>query len=153
MGTILTIALRNIGRHKRRTILSAVTIAAGLVVFILMDSTLSGIDRMSIDNMINLTTGVLKIQTVQYEKEKNTFPLTYGINGSLAGLEAALGRDKRVTHATRRTQFLGQLSNYEETVPVVATVIDPAADTLVFGLKHSLRTSAWVWATTSRSMP
>lgn len=141
MGTIFTIALRNIGRHRRRTVLSAITIAAGLVVFILMDSTLTGIDRMSIDNMINLTAGALKIQTVAYDKEKNTFPLTYGINGSLSGLEAALGRDKRVTHATRRTQFLGQLSNYEETVPVIATAIDPATDTLVFGLKRYIRGS------------
>jgi ABC-type lipoprotein release transport system permease subunit len=136
MGMILKIALRNIGRHKRRTVLSAITIAAGLVVFILIDSTLSGIDRMSIDNMINLTTGALKIQTVQYDKEKNTFPLTCGINGSLGELESALGRDRRVMHVTRRTQFLGQLSNYEETVPVVATVINPATDTLVFGLKQ-----------------
>ena len=135
MGMILTIAFRNIGRHKRRTILSAITIAAGLVVFILMDSTLSGIDRMSIDNMITLTSGALKIQTVQYDKEKNTFPLTYGINKSLSGLEAALARDKRVTHVTRRTQFLGQLSNYTESVPVVGTVVDEATDTTVFGLK------------------
>jgi putative ABC transport system permease protein len=133
---ILKIALRNIGRHKRRTILSAITIAAGLIVFILMDSTLTGIDRMSIDNMIHLTTGALKIQTVQYDQEKNTFPLTYGINGSLSALETALGRDKRVSHVTRRTQFLGQLSNYTETVPVVGTVVDEAADTMVFGLKQ-----------------
>ncbi len=51
---------------------------------------------------------------------------------------AALAKDKGVAHVTRRTQFLGQLSNYEETVPVVGTVIDPAADTLVFGLKPCL---------------
>jgi putative ABC transport system permease protein len=137
MGMILKIALRNIGRHKRRTILSAITIAAGLIVFILMDSTLTGIDRMSIDNMINLTTGALKIQTVQYDQEKNTFPLAYGINAaSLSALETTLGRDRRVMHATRRTQFLGQLSNYTETVPVVGTVIDEATDTSVFGLKQ-----------------
>lgn len=135
MAMILKIALRNIGRQKRRTILSAVTIAAGLTVFIFMDSMLTGIDRMSIDNLITLSSGALKIQTREYEKEKNTFPLNCGINGSLSGLQTALARDKRVTHVTRRTQFLGQLSNYAETVPVVGTVVDEAADTMVFGLK------------------
>ena len=135
MGMIFKIALRNISRHKRRTVLSAITIAAGLVVFIFMDSMLTGIDRMSIDNMITLSSGALKIQTIQYDKEKNTFPLDYGINDLLPGLEAALLGDKRVLHATRRTQFLGQLSNYDETIPVVGTVVDEAADTTVFGLK------------------
>jgi len=134
MGMVLKIALRNIARHKRRTILSAITIAAGLVVFILIDSVLTGIDRMSIDNMITLSTGALKIQTVQYDQEKNTFPLNYGMNESMVGLQAALGRDKRVLHTTRRTRFLGELSNYAETLPVVGTVVDMAADTLVFGL-------------------
>jgi putative ABC transport system permease protein len=136
MGMILKIALRNIGRHRRRTILSAITIAAGLTVFIVMDSMLTGIDRMSIDNMITLTTGALKIQTVAYDKERNTFPLNDSINSSLPALDAALGRDKRVTHVTKRTQFLGQLSNYSETVPVVGTVVDEAADTTVFGLRQ-----------------
>jgi len=135
---ILKIALRNIGRHKRRTILSAITIAAGLAVFIMMDSMLTGVDRMSIDNMITLTTGALKIQTVAYDKEKNTYPLNDSINGSLSALQAALNRDRRVAHVTRRTQFLGQLSNYSETVPVVGTVVDDVADTLVFGLKPYL---------------
>ena len=135
MGMILKIALRNIGRHKRRTFLSAVTIAAGLIVFILIDSTLTGIDRMSIDNMITLSSGALKIQTVKYDKEKNTFPLNYGIGDELSRVRAALALDKRVRHATRRTQFLGQLSNYDETIPVVGTVVDESADTTVFGLK------------------
>jgi putative ABC transport system permease protein len=134
MGMILKIALRNIIRHKRRTILSAITIAFGLMVFIAMDSVLSGIDRISIDNMITLSTGALKIQTVAYDKEKNTFPLSYTLDSSLAQLTASLAGDRRVRHVTRRTQFIGQLSNYTETVPVVGTVIDPSTDSLVFGL-------------------
>ena len=138
MRMILKIALRNIGRYRRRTFLSAITIAAGLIVFILMDSALTGIDRMSIDNMITLSSGALKIQTIQYDKEKNTFPLNYDIGPWLSKMRAALANDKRVLHATRRTQFLGQLSNYDETIPVVGTVVDDATDTMVFGLKPYL---------------
>jgi putative ABC transport system permease protein len=90
---------------------------------------------MSIDNMITLSAGALKIQTVTYDKEKNTFPLNYGMGEELSKVQAALALDKRVLHATRRTQFLGQLSNYDEIIPVVGTVVDEAADTMVFGLK------------------
>ncbi|HUI91706.1 MAG TPA: FtsX-like permease family protein [Chitinivibrionales bacterium] len=138
MGMILKIALRNIGRHKRRTILSAITIAAGLLVFIYMDSALTGVDRMSIDNLITLSAGALKIDTRRYDEEKESFPLTYTLDSTLARLTFALSKDKRVSHVTRRTLFLGQLSNYEETIPVVGTVIDPATDTLVFGLRRYL---------------
>ncbi len=136
MGMIFKIALRNIGRHKRRTVLSAITIAAGLIVFIFMDSMLTGIDRMSIDNMITLSSGALKIQTMPIRQRKKTpSRSTTASTSFFQPLAAALAGDKRVLHATRRTQFLGQLSNYDETIPVVGTVVDEAADTTVFGLK------------------
>lgn len=138
MGMILKIAFRNIGRHRRRTALSAITIAVGLFFFICMDSMLSGVDRMSVDNLINLSAGALKIQTAAYDKEKDSYPLTYCLDSALAPLASALEKDGRVSHVTRRTLFLGQLSNYNETVPVVGTVVDPATDTLVFGLKPYL---------------
>jgi putative ABC transport system permease protein len=138
MGMILKIALRNIGRHKRRTVLSAITIAAGLVVFVCIDSMLNGIDRMSIDNLINLSAGALKIQTSSYEKEKESFPLAYSLDSSLSPLLASLSKDNRVTHVTRRTQFIGQLSNYDQIIPVMGTVVDPRSDTLVFGLRPFL---------------
>jgi putative ABC transport system permease protein len=151
MGMIIKIAFRNIGRHKRRTVLSALTIAAGLIVFICMDSMLTGVDRMSIDNLINLSSGALKIQTADYDKDKESFPLNLTLDSSLAPLAAALAQNKRVSHVTRRTQFLGQLSNYDETVPVVGTVVDPAADTLVFGLKPYL-TGSYFGADNSREI-
>jgi ABC-type lipoprotein release transport system permease subunit len=151
MGMILTIALRNIGRHSRRTLLSAITIAAGLIVFICMDSLLTGVDRISIYNLINLSAGALKIQTAAYDKEKESFPLTYCLDSALAPLATALEKDKRVAHVTRRTQFLGQLSNYDETVPVVGTVVDPATDTLVFGLKPYL-TGSYFGADNTREL-
>ncbi len=151
MGMIIKIAFRNIGRHKRRTVLSALTIAAGLMVFICMDSMLTGVDRMSIDNLINLSAGALKIQSAAYAKDKEAFPLNLTLDSSLVPLTAALAKDKRVTHFTRRAQFLGQLSNYEETVPVVGTVVDPETDTLVFGLKPYL-TGSYFGADNSREI-
>jgi len=70
----------------------------------------------SIDNMITLSSGALKIQTVTYDKEKTHFR-SIRMGEELSKVRAALALDKRVLHATRRTQFLGQLSNYDETIP------------------------------------
>jgi putative ABC transport system permease protein len=137
MGTIATIALRNILRHKRRTITSAITIAVGILFFLFMDSVMSGLDRGGIDNLIALSASAVKVHTAAYENDKEAFPLKNGI-ADVAPLRALLAQDRRVTGVTPRTQFLGQLSNYEQTVPVVGTVVDPAADTTVFGLKRFL---------------
>jgi putative ABC transport system permease protein len=134
---LFKIALRNILRHKRRTITSAITIAVGIMFFLFMDSVMSGLDRGGIDNMIELSASAVKVQTRAYENEKEAFPLKYGI-GNLAGLRTLLANDPRVIGTTPRTQFLGQLSNDQQTVPVVGTVVDPSADTTVFGLKRFL---------------
>jgi len=138
MGTILTIALRNIARHKRRTVLSALTIAIGLMIYIFMDSIMSGMDRGAIDNMIALSTSSLKIHTKAYEKDKESVPLKHGIP-DYRKVMAALKRRERVRGVTRRTIFRGQLSNFSETIPVMGTIVDPQSDTTVFSVKKYLK--------------
>ncbi len=133
MGTLFTIAFRNLMRHKRRTFLTGVVISVGLMLYIFMDSVMSGLDRGSMDNMINLSTSAVKIHTTEYDADKASFPLKSGLP-DLGELSQFVLSDERVKAVAPRTQFLGQLSNYEETIPVVGTVIDPAQDTLVFSL-------------------
>jgi ABC-type lipoprotein release transport system permease subunit len=137
MGALVKIALRNILRHKRRTMTSAITIAVGIMFFLFMDSVMSGLDRGGIDNMMNLSASAVKVQTAAYENEKEAFPLKHGIP-DMGGLRARVAKDPRVTGITPRTQFLGQLSNYDKTVPVVGTIVDPSTDSMVFGLTRFL---------------
>ncbi len=127
------IAIRNIMRHKRRTIFSGITIMFGMVFFIMMDSMLTGMDRGALDNLIDLSTASLKICTRQYMEEMEAMPLRHGIaNGD--EVKRKLSRFDRVRGVTPRTRFLGQLSIYTETMPVSGVVIDPFTDTTVFDL-------------------
>lgn len=137
MGALLKISIRNIHRHSRRTLSSAVTIAAGLTMFIFMNSMYKGMDYAAIDNMINLTTSSVKIHTQSYIKEKKSLPLDYGID-TYDSLTAYLASNQKVKSFTRRTEFLGQLSNYTDALPVVGTVVDPSSDTTVFNLHKYL---------------
>jgi putative ABC transport system permease protein len=73
MRTLVTIAFRNLIRHKRRTVLTGITISVGLWIYIFMDSVMSGLDRGSVDNMINLTTSAVKIHTKNTMKKRNLF--------------------------------------------------------------------------------
>jgi ABC-type lipoprotein release transport system permease subunit len=134
---IFKIALRNILRHKRRTLSSALTIAVGVAVFIALNSIMSGMDSGAIRNMVHLSTGAVRITTRQYEEEKQTFPLNFGIDNPLR-MQNALRKDPRIMAVAPRTQFLGQLSNGTENIPIGGIIVDPAADTLVFELHKNV---------------
>ncbi len=137
MLMLIKIAFRNLMRHKRRTILTGVIISFGLWIFIFMDSVMSGLDRGSIDNMINLTTSAVKIHSAKYDEEKESFPLKYGLR-NIDEIKSGLRTHERVKSIAPRTQFLGELSNYEESIPVIGTVVDPREDTTVFTLTQYL---------------
>lgn len=135
---ILKIALRNIMRQKRRTILSSITIAAGISIFILMNSMISGMDQGMVDNMVHLSTGALRISTKEYEENRQTFPLNYGIT-NYEEIWNTLLKDKRVSGVTSRTMFTGQLSNYSEVVPIACTIVNGISDRSVYELKKYVR--------------
>ncbi len=137
MKTLIAIAFRNLMRHKRRTILTGIIISVGLWLYIFMDSVMAGLDRGSIDNMINLTTSAIKIHTEKYDDEKESFPLKYGLQ-NVDELTLWLKNDNRVSAVAPRTQFIGELSNYEESIPVIGSVVDPVSDKEVFTLTEYL---------------
>jgi putative ABC transport system permease protein len=125
---VLKIAFRNLIRHKRRTLLSSI---------IAMNSLLTGMDQGAIDNMVHLSTGALSIYTKEYKEEKQTLPLNHGI-GNYKEIAFVLDKDNRVAGTTRRTHFMGQLSNYSETMPVIGTVIDRNSDKSVFNIQKNV---------------
>ena len=130
---IFKIALRNILRHKRRTFLSAITIAVGLAIFILFDSLMSGADRASLENMVNLTDGSLKIFTKKYAEEKMAYPLKYGIDNA-DSIASSLRKLPGIAGVTPRITFLSEVIGGSHSVRVIGSVINPKTDGQVFTL-------------------
>jgi putative ABC transport system permease protein len=130
---IFKIAFRNILRHKRRTFISAITIAFGLAIFILMDSLMAGVDRASLENMVNLTDGSMKIMTKEYAAEKMAFPLKYGITNPEAFTSYVESLPEK-PEMTPRLQFLSEIIGINQSLRAVGTVIDPVKDRKVFTL-------------------
>jgi putative ABC transport system permease protein len=133
MNTIVQIALRNVVRHKRRALITAITMMAGIGVFIAVDSLMNGMDRLSVDNMINLSESSVKVFTSAYYADRKALPLDDAIPDPTA-LAGTISEDPRVSAITRRTEFLARLGNYRDSVPVVGTVVDPVTDPKVFSL-------------------
>jgi len=133
MGTLFKIAFRNILRHKRRTITSAIIIGIGLMFFIYMDSIMAGMDKGATDNMIQLNTSSVKIHTPQFYTEKKSYPFKYEITNS-SEIENFLQKNSLITGITPRFEFLAEISNYSEVKPVIGKAIHAKKDTTVFKL-------------------
>jgi putative ABC transport system permease protein len=150
MKMLFKIASLNILRHKGRTFRSALTIGIALMFFIVMDSLMSGMDRGAIDNIINLSTSGISLHTKEYVKNRDAWPLKYGID-NINKLTSFLSNQTGVKGVTARTQFLGQLSNYSDIIPIAGTVVDPATDTLVFTMNKYLEGN-WLSKESSREI-
>ncbi|MCC6455311.1 MAG: ABC transporter permease [Caldilineaceae bacterium] len=64
------IAYRDLGRNRRRSILSGIAVALGLGLLILMNGYIAGVMEESLQNDIRLRTGHVQIRAATYEEEK-----------------------------------------------------------------------------------
>jgi len=145
MGTLWKIALRNTVRHKRRTIITAVVMTAGIGFFIFFDSMLTGMDGMTIDNMASYSTSSVKARNPSYVEDEAAHPLDKGVADASGALAAIRGAGYE---AAPRLRFVARLSNYEDEIPVIADAVDPVADARVFAVASSVAEGSWLAAGT-----
>ncbi len=68
MTQLFKMAFRNIGRNKTRSLLSALAVAAGMSLLLLMASVVEGEMRGALQNTIRLQSGHLQIRSASYEE-------------------------------------------------------------------------------------
>lgn len=141
MKFIFTLAMKNLSRYKRRTAITAIAIAIGLMMFILVDSLLKGVELESERNLIWYETSSVRIHKKEYWPDRLLFPLEEGIESSKSVVNL-LTENGYTT--TERTMFKAEMILYsndfgeEGNLPVVVTAIDPEKDYDVFHFKDTL---------------
>ncbi len=75
MKALLQLAIRNLSRHRKRTIITAVSIAVGVGIYIFMDAWLLGVDRDSERNLVLYETAAGRVMLDSYWEEKDYLPL------------------------------------------------------------------------------
>lgn len=146
MGTIWKIALRNVIRHKKRTIITGLVMMVGIGLYIGYDSVLAGMDRLTIDTMVSYSSSWLKLRTPEYAADAMGSPLEHGIadpEAAIAAMKAAL---PELAEATPRTLFVAQASNYTDSEPAMAAAVDPSRDGKVFGVAGGVSEGRWLGA-------
>ncbi|TXT42769.1 MAG: lipoprotein-releasing system permease protein [Spirochaetes bacterium] len=78
---LVRIAARNVLRHGNRTLITALVLTAGIGMFIFFDSILAGMDRMTIDSMVDFSESSLALMSQDYKEEGRALPIEprYGI--------------------------------------------------------------------------
>ena len=128
MNYILKMSLRNLGRNKRRSVLSAFAIAVGTALLLFMSATIRGEMRGSLDLTINLRTGHLQIHAEDYKdenmslKRQDMIEAPLDISGQIEGIS-------QVKAASPRLNISGIIAYKNETIGVQILGIDPPSAT------------------------
>ena len=123
---ILNIAIRNITRNKRRTMITVITIVIGVFVIILAKGIIKGFQKESIINMIEIRTGDIQIHKLGYRETLDILPLdlSFKYNDVLKNISAVKG----IKEISGRILFSGQLTTQEESTILYGKAIDVAKE-------------------------
>ncbi len=128
MNYILKMSLRNLGRNRRRTALSAIAIAMGTALLLLMSATIRGEMRGALELNINLRTGHLQVHTEDYKDENMSLKRADMIEAPMA-ISSQIEEITEVKSAAPRLNASGILAYKNETIGIQIIGIDPPSET------------------------
>ncbi|MFP4551276.1 MAG: ABC transporter permease [Spirochaetales bacterium] len=135
------LAIRNLFRHPRRTIITSIAIAFGVATYILMDSLLLGWFSETERGYVDYEVASGRIVRESWWQEREEFPLSELITNTeeVTSILEELG----ISYAPR-LEFMGELIFYEDpypssgTYPTRIVAIDPERDAEIFALVESV---------------
>ncbi|MCK4547990.1 MAG: ABC transporter permease [Candidatus Eisenbacteria sp.] len=131
MRNILKIALRNLLRYRRRTLLTSSLITIGVVAVLLFVSISGAFKSMMIGQITDSMLGHLQVHKRGYVASIDNLPLHLNLGPTdMQTLEAALDALGEVEAYSPRIKFGGMFSNFEETTNVRLNGVDPAREIL-----------------------
>jgi len=126
MNQLFKMAFRDLGRNRRRSFFSALAVALGLALLILMASVVQGEMGSAIESAINLQSGHIQVRAATYDENKSSLKWEDLVQNpdQIASQIAALDLVKA---ATPRLFASGFLSTGNESAGVRIYGIDPAS--------------------------
>ena len=126
MGNLFKIAIRNLLRHKRRTLLTASLITVGVVFVLAFVSVAGTFKNMMIGQITDSMIGHLQVHRKGFVASIETLPLNMNLKGGAIGrLEKILAAQPEIASYSPRIKFGGMFSNFTETSSIRLTAIDP----------------------------
>ncbi|MCK9170824.1 MAG: FtsX-like permease family protein [Treponema sp.] len=147
-------AWKNMLRYKRRSVITAAAIAAGILFSIFTDGLLAGLDQESSVNMMEYETSGAKIYAGGYFEKRKTFPVNFLISRSQqAVFEKWMNRTFASVKYTLRYSAVCELV-FSNTDGLTGSLngllygIDPESDRFVFDTSRCVESGSWFSGTT-----
>jgi ABC-type lipoprotein release transport system permease subunit len=124
MMQTLKMAFRDLGRNRRRSFFSALAVAIGLALLILMSSVITGEMGSAVESSIRLQSGHIQIRSANYDENKSSLQWEDLVENPQQIAEQ-IGKVSQVKAATPRLFASGFLSTVNESAGVRIYGIDP----------------------------
>lgn len=127
----LKLGLRNLTRHKKRTLATAVVISFAVLIYLVSESLMVGFENISYNNIVDLESGHLQVAHPDYweDREKapleNLIPLTEELLQEIKGTEGVEG-------VSPQLKFSANLNNGIDELPVYGIGINPDTHNQLF---------------------
>lgn len=126
--TVARIALRNLSRHRVKTIITSIAVAVSVCLYIVMDAWLLGMNLDSQRNIVSYEVGAAKIQTEAYFNKKDDLPMYEGFKNWEVLAEAL---DRASYDAAPRFVFSGTMLSRTGSAPMLIHAVDPVHEASV----------------------
>jgi len=128
MSKIPSIALRNVGRNRRRTLITAVTIIFGVAMVLLVRGVTEGVKAVLINDIVNVRTGAIQVHKKGYVESLEAVPTGLNLPWTKE-FRDRLAKIPHVTGVSGRVNFNGLVSNGTSQTMFVGRGLDMATET------------------------
>ncbi|HLV10671.1 MAG TPA: FtsX-like permease family protein [Halanaerobiales bacterium] len=134
---LLRLALRNLFRYKKRTILTAFIIAFAIMFYVFADSLVVGMMESSYENIIDFEFGHIQIVERDYWEERTDYPLENLIKAD-DDLLQEINERFEIVNSSPRLEFVAQMSDGWDELPVIGRGIEAEREKQTFQLEEAL---------------
>ncbi|MFP4016625.1 MAG: ABC transporter permease [Halanaerobiales bacterium] len=128
---IIKLGLRNLTRHKKRTVITGIVISLAIFIYLITDSLMFGLEELSFNNIINLESGHLQIAHSEYWEDRDELPLDNLMEVD-SQLEEEIRNLEGFTALAEMTRFSARLNNGSDELPITGVGLNPSEYTEVF---------------------
>ncbi|HEX9655942.1 MAG TPA: FtsX-like permease family protein, partial [Bacteroidota bacterium] len=126
MRNVIAIALRNLFRNKRRTLLTSSLITFGVILVVVFGGLAISFKSQMVGVLTNTAMGDLQIHRKGYVESIDNLPLNLTLSGAeLAKVEAMLKDMPEVAAYSPRIKFGAMISNYAQTSNIRLSAVYP----------------------------
>ncbi len=135
MKKIIKLAWRNIWRNWRRTVLSSLAVAFGIISIIFSNSYIKGMTESVYKNLIETEIGHVKIASKEYLRLDRVLPKEHLVYNTQE-LETEISSLPGISAMTEKIKFHLILSSEDENEPCLGIGINPEQETNFFDLRQ-----------------